>query len=266
MKKQLMIIPLVILLCFLVGLCALPTFAQGEEQKAQSYMVIEFVIKPGKLADFEAAWKEGIEECKKQNYYLPIYGYSMDFLHFYAFYPVPLYSGIEDFFKAYGDYVKKMGMEKLQKMHEREYASIEYYKMFFIRYREDLSFQPEVPKYNFDQERFCHWGLCFVKPGKEKKFEQIFQAIKNFYKKKGLKDIEYGADMYVGDIGIEMPFYFFWENGEGQAHFWNQAEKRHDAVGQELFNLFWELMETCRKFEMQWGWFRPDLSYLPKEK
>jgi hypothetical protein len=61
-------------------------------------------------------------------------------------------------------------------------------------------------------------------------------------------------------------FYLFWENGETQAHLWNQAEKRHEAVGQELFNLFWELMQTCRKFEMKGGWFRPNLSYIPKEK
>ena len=190
----------------------------------------------------------------------------MDFFHFYAFYPVPLYSGIDDFFAAYADFVQKMGIEKLQKIHEREHASIDYYKMFLTRYREDLSFQPEIPKYKFDQERFCHWGLCFVKPGEEMKFEQTFQAIKNFYKKKGLRDIEYGVDVYAGDIGTEMPFYVLWENGESEAHFWSQAEKRHEAVGLELFNLFWELMETCRKFEIKTGWFRPDLSYMPKEK
>ena len=44
---------------FLLGLvfcfCVLSSLAQAEEQKAESYVVMEFVVKPGKIADFEAA-------------------------------------------------------------------------------------------------------------------------------------------------------------------------------------------------------------------
>ena len=257
---------LVFLLGLLFFLCALSSLAQAEEQKAQSYVVVEFVVKPGKIADFEAAYKESLDECKKQNYYLPIYVYSMEFPHYYAFYPVPLYSGLDDFFAAYADYAKKMGMEKLQKIHDLEYSAIEYYKMFLIRYREDLSLHPEIPKYKLEQERFTHWGLCYIQPGKEQKFEESFKAIKSMYKKKSLKDIDYGWDMYVGDIGTEMPFYFFSENGKSKAHFWTQAEKRHDAVGQELFNLFDGVLASCREFVFKGGSFRPDLSYMPKER
>ncbi|MFX0209939.1 MAG: hypothetical protein ACFFDT_28420 [Candidatus Hodarchaeota archaeon] len=262
MRAKLLVVLLDLVFCF----CTISALAQTEKQKAQSYIVIEFVVKPGKIADFEAAYKESLDEVKEQGYYLPIYVYSMEFPHYYAFYPVPLYSGLDDFFAAYVEYVQKMGIEKLQKIHEREYASIEYYKMFLIRYREDLSLHPEIPKYRPEQEQFTHWGLCYIQPGKEQKFEESFKAIKSMYSEKNLKDIDYGWDMYVGDIGTEMPFYFFSEYGESKAHFWTQAEKRHEAVGQKLFDLFDGVLAACREFVFKGGQFRPDLSYLPKEK
>ena len=71
MKKLLMIIPLVILLCFVVSLCASTTLAQAEEQKAKSYVVIEFVLKPEKVADFEESWKEGIGAVSYTHLTLP---------------------------------------------------------------------------------------------------------------------------------------------------------------------------------------------------
>jgi hypothetical protein len=63
-----------------------------------------------------------------------------------------------------------------------------------------------------------------------------------------------------------MPFYFFVHSGMSAADMWTEAEKRHDAMGQELFDLWWKAMKTTRKFESKTGWFRPDLSYIPKEK
>ena len=59
---------LVSLLGLVFCLCVLSSLTQAGGQKAQSYVVIEFVVKPEKIADFEAAWKEGIDECKKQNW------------------------------------------------------------------------------------------------------------------------------------------------------------------------------------------------------
>jgi hypothetical protein len=50
------------------------------------------------------------------------------------------------------------------------------------------------------------------------------------------------------------------------ADLWSQAEKRHQAMGKELPDLWWKAMDTIRKFEFKTGWFRPDLSYIPKEK
>lgn len=264
MKKIPMIIPFVILLCFVVSLCASTTFAQGEEQKAKSYVVMEFVIKPGKIADFEASWKEGIDECKRHHYYLPIYTYSMDDFHFYAFYPVPLYSGIDDFFHAYAEFVKKIGMEKLQKIHEREYASIYYYRMFLIRYKADLSYAPESPRLKQEEANFMYWPFCYVQPGKESEFEKICKEWVDLDKSVNRPN---GWDTYVGDIGTDMPFYFWTARARSAADFWSQDEKYVKKVGEEkLMKLWSKTMALLRKFEYKTGWFRPDLSYIPKEK
>ncbi len=263
MKKLLMVIPLVILLCFVVSLCASTALAQAEGQKAQSYVVMEFVIKPGKIADFEASWKEGIDECKRQNYYLPVYAYLMDDFHFYAFYPMQLYSGIDDFFNAYADYAKKMGMEKLQKIHEREYASIEYYKMFLIRHRSDLSYTLESPRLKPEEKGFIFWDFYYIQPGMEKEFEELNKEWVALYKNNNIPD-EY--DFYVGDIGTEMPVYFYAESGKSNVDFWTQHRERWRLFGEEGDDLWERIIVLVRKREMKTGGYRADLSYKPKEK
>ena len=122
---------------WIFGLCLCVAFSlsQAQESPGQSYLVIEFMVKPGKIADFETAWKERIEELKKQDYSLPIYVYSMEFPHYYAFYPVQLYSGLDDFFGAYVDIAQKIETQILQKIHEQENASIDYYKTFLLRHK-----------------------------------------------------------------------------------------------------------------------------------
>jgi hypothetical protein len=262
MRKRLFIC--VILLSVLLGV--LTSLIRAEETVSQSYLVIEFVLKPDKIAEFEEGWKEAIAECRKQDYYLPIYTFFMDDFKVWAFYPMQLYSGLEAYFKATAEFVTDMDPEKLQRIHDKEYGALEFYKIYLVRFREDLSLRPDSAKYAFDQDRFVHLGLCYLKPGKEREFEASWKAIHDFYSKKGLQDIQFGWDMFEGDIGTEMPFYFFWEDGNDKGHFWAEAEKRHDAVGQELYDLFFQAMDSCRKFKMYGGWFRSDLSYIPGKK
>jgi hypothetical protein len=84
------------------------------------------------------------------------------------------------------------------------------------------------------------------------------------YKSKNLEDINYGWKLYMGDIGTDMPFYFFIHSGKNAADFWYQEEKRHEAMGKELPDLWWKVLETIRKYEYKTGWYRPDLSYTLK--
>ena len=247
-----------------ISFCSLTTLAKAEEQKAQSYVAVEWILKPGKAGDFEASWKEGVDECKKQNYYLPIYAYSMDDFHFCALYPVEIYSGIDDFSRAYIDHAKKMGMEKLQKIREPEYASIEYSRVFLIRYRSDLSYIPDKPRLKPEDANFIYIALCYVKPGKENEFEKICKERVTLDKSINRAD---GYDTFVGDIGTEMPFYFWVARTKNPADFWRQDEEYAKKAGEEKIMELWNrTIALCRKLEYKTGWFRPELSYIPKEK
>lgn len=246
-----------------MSLGVLSAFNGAEETVSQAYLVIEYVLKPDKIAEFEDAWREAITECRRQDYYLPIYTFHMDDFRVLAFYPMQLYSGLETYFKAAADFIADMDSQKLQRIHEKEYGALEFYKMSLVRLREDLSLRPDSAHYAFDQDRFIHLGMCYLKPGREKEFEEDWKAIQKFFSKKDLNDTQFGWDMFEGDIGTEMPFYFFWENGDSKGHFWTEAEKRDAAMGQELYDLFFKAMDSCRKYDVYGGWFRSDLSYIP---
>jgi hypothetical protein len=254
-----------LMLSLMISFWVLTTLAQAEQQKTQLFFVEEAVVKPSMVEKFESLTKEALALCEKYGFPFPFNAFTTDDFHYYFVWPIENYGSLNSVFKAIGEWVVNMGDENWQTLVKSGEGTHEYMKWSIIRHKPDLSLTPEKPRLKPEQTNYRYWGLCYVQPGKEKEFEDVFKKIITLYRSKNLKNIDYGWKLYMGDIGTDMPFYFFVHSGKNAADFCDQAEKRHEAMGKELPDLWWKVLETIRKYEYKTGWYRPDLSYTPKE-
>jgi len=74
------------------------------------------------------------------------------------------------------------------------------------------------------------------------------------------KNISNGWNTFIGDIGTDMPFYFWTASGKSAADFWSQGEKETKILGEEeVMKLEQKDMALYRKYESKTGRPRPDL-------
>ena len=257
-------ISIVLIVGLMVSFCTLAILAQTEEQKSQLYFVEEVAVKPSMLSVHEAAIKEMVGLSSEHKYSYPWYAYNTDDFHYYYVFPVENLSETENIFKAWGEIAKKLPGEQLQTLMKNYQSTYEYAKYFMFRTRPDLSYTPESPRLKPEEANFTYWGFCYLLPGREREFEKICKEFAALDKSINRPD---GWNTFVGDIGMDMPLYFWTMHMKNAADFWNQDEINTKKLGEEKVMELWKrTVALCRKYEYKTGCFRPDLSYLPKEK
>ena len=256
-------VSIILMLSLVVSLCSLISLAQYKEQKAQLYMVFELVTKPSMAKDYETEVKGEFAlyaECKSP---YPWYGFSTDDFHYYFICPIDNFASLYEIDKAYAEMEKKVELERWQDVFKRVNEKSEYYNMYFIRYRQDLSYTPENPRLKPEDAKFISIDFYYIKPGKETEFEKVCKDYSALDRRKEITNSYYFAVM---DNGPDMPLYIGFATGKNASDLFIHWEKQQEIEGEEGKVLWEKTWAVCRRFETKTGWFRPDLSYIPKEK
>ncbi len=75
-------ISIVLIVGFVVSLCALATLAQEKEQKAQAYCLLDVAVKPSMIAEYEAAVKVYLPLNAEYKATYPWYAFSVEDFHY----------------------------------------------------------------------------------------------------------------------------------------------------------------------------------------
>ena len=259
MKGKSLVYLLLLVFCF----CALSTVAHSAEEKPKLYFVQEFTVKPSKVADFESNMKETASIYMQHNLSYPYYVINMDNYHYLALFPINNYGEVDAMYMAVFEIFGKVGEEKIQEMHKQHGDTIEHQKSYFIRYSPELSYTSENPRFKPEEANFMYIPHLYVKPGKESEFEEICKEWVALDTSVNRAD---SYELFVGDIGIDMPFYFWVARAKSAADFYKQQEIYGAKGGDKIMDLWNRTMALCRKYDEKSGFFRSDLSYIPKEK
>jgi len=247
-----------------ISLCALTTLAQAQEQKAQLYAIWDVVVKPSKVGDFEAAAKEEVALYAK--YKFP-YAWSVSRTfdnHYYYLFPVENFAAIDNIFTAF-DKVAKMAGEEYQEMLDLFTGTYEYVQPSVYSLNYELSFFSEKQKEKAGEENFVYFDIFYLKSGKEKEVEKLMKEMIALAKKTGATEVQ-SWYCYKGIIGAETPIYYMVTRAKNAIDYFTRNEKMWELLGEESGELYRNIMANVRKQEKKRGWFRPDLSYIPKEK
>jgi len=256
-------ISIILLVGFVVILCSLTTLAQEKEQKAQAYFVLDVAVKPSMIAKYEAAAKEMVSLNAQYNATYPWYGFSVDDSHYSFFIPVENLADVDNMFKEDSELEKKMGEEKSNEIGKLFAGTFEYVHTYMIYHRPDLSYTPENPRLQPGEANFRHWILYYIQPDKEKEFHEILKKFVTLPKSKNVTD---GYEILVGGMGLDTPTCIVSLSGKSAADFEVHFEKLWELLGEEAMGLVQKLIAMARGIEIKTAWFRPDLSYIPKEK
>ena len=186
--------------------------------------------------------------------------YAIDDYHYYFVYPIKDFADVDALYKSWMKLLEAWGWDKYEEMEKAMSGSVETYRFMLSRFRPDLSYMLEQHPYDPAKSNYILWGYCYVKPGKEKAFEQNF---KDFVTLFTAKEVPFGWNTFQGDFGTEMPVYIYAEWGDGPAAFWTDVEKAMAKAGDESEALWNETLSMLRRYDVKTGKSRPDLSYRP---
>ncbi|MFQ5604093.1 MAG: hypothetical protein ACE5HS_12580 [bacterium] len=253
-----------ILVAVLVGLLALPVFAQDEKPTGQLYSIHEDIVKPSMVAQYESAVKDYVAEFVKHKIAFP-YMQSSSTNDFHYFYLVPLenFADLDKIKKAGEEFDKKLGEEKRQEFDKRFAGTYEYHQDLIARMSGEYSYQPEAPRLKPEEATFLHWTYLYIKAGKEKEANEIARQYKALYASKKIAD---GYNLYIGEMGTEMPLFVVVSWAKSASDFFTQQEKIKEMLGEEGQALAAKAMAVTRKFVQKTGRSRPDISYMPEEE
>ena len=162
--------------------------------------------------------------------------------------------------KPYGELQKKIGEEQWQDIVKRWGRACEYWRYFLTRHQPELSYTTESPRLQPEEVKFRRWHNFYVLPGKEKDLEAVFKEWLALYKASNFPD---GYQVFVGDIGLDLPVYSFYFNAKGPADHYSQTVNNFKLLGEERHSLYEKTMSLLRKTEAINIWRRPDLAYAP---
>jgi hypothetical protein len=252
----------VLLLSFVICLCAFPTLSQGEEEETSLVYVRENYVKLSMAGQFEEACRELVAHLKKTNHPHPMYTWVSDNL-WYAFIPVKNLGDIDTKWDEFNAVMGKMKKDKYQEVLRKWNESIEYQKDYVYRYLPEYSYAPEKPRLKPEEMQYAIWDMMYVIPGKQAEFLETAKKWVSLLKAKKTTE---GIDIYVGDMGVDVSMFMGVLYGKDASDFWAHNMKMWQAIGKEGQELFQKLLSLLRKREFRQFWYAPELSYIPGEK
>jgi hypothetical protein len=253
-----------LLACTVVNLFAFTNIAQREEQNALLYYILETVVKPSMIGVYEEALKDYMAILTKQKSLYSRYVFSStEDYHYFSIVPLKNYGDFEALRKSNLDIFNKIGNEKMSELDTCFTSACEYTNRSFIRHMPEFSYSPGNPRLKPEEATYICCRYCYIKPGKAIEFETVASEWVLLYKSKDFPD---GYDLFVCDIGNDLPLYFWIGRARDVVDSLGQSVREQKIFGKKPMELMRKTMATLRKSELKRCLFRPDLSHIVKEK
>jgi len=254
----------IVALVFLLGL---PFFVQGQELKAQGYLMTEYVVKPYMAKEFEAATIEEKAMFADINFPYGWNAFSTEDFHYYFFTPIGKDVASLDRFNAALTEAEARLPENYEMLEKRMAGAYEYYREMMVYLRPDLSYTPAKSDIKPEESYYVFFELTYILPEKEKEFETYYKEWAALCQKIGFR-IGYAA--YRGVFGTDNPYYVSMMIARTQADTFVEEERIMKTLSPEeqaeLGAMYEKAYTFFRKYETRHGRSHPDLSYMPKSK
>ncbi|MCP4727668.1 MAG: tetratricopeptide repeat protein [bacterium] len=241
-----------ILVVFVLSLFSLPAIAQDD----QLWWCREIKVKPGKAAQWRELFTQYIELCEKHNFPFTWHTHHDGDFNYFLFMAVDDHQQINEIMSALADVGAEFGAER-----NAEWATTyDYGKDYYLKALGDLTYNPEKPRLNSDENNYHIWDILYIKPDMMEKAMELNKEWLDMLKSKN-----YGDNITVcsGDVGWETPVLIGVLPGKNKADYLEQNRKMWDLLGDEGTRIFNEYLPCIRKRESEEFFYVKSLSYTP---
>lgn len=232
-------------------------------EKQNQFLAIKVVkANPAKMADYEKALKHAMALYAEYKLDVPAIWVSQDEnWHYHLVIPIQNHGDLDRLWEVFGKVRKDMGEDKLAEMEAMFNGTVESSSMYLTRYMTDLSYSPEGLQKKSKDWRYFEMMVWYIKPDHAKDAMKLAGEYKKLYIEKGIDD---GWAIYRDLMGPDLPVMNIMSWAESPMHMQKKDKAHKEALGEDVKPLHETFMTMTRKVDTVRGWFRPELSYLPK--
>ena len=229
---------------------------QAQESKSQKFVVHEDRVRPGMVAEYEAASKKFAETMNEHNAteaaFLTVALDDMRYLYVSA---IDNMAALDS--NPMEAVAEAMGKDAFDDMMSGYNNTFETHTNYIINLAHDMSYKSD----NIVMEgvNFRHFAYYFIDPDNWSEAKAIAQEWKE---KHAATSAPHGYRIYTGGLGTEPMIMVVQWAKSAEEFYANQAENQK-ALG-DVEDLRARTMAVTRKMEIHDGMIRPDLSYQPQ--
>lgn len=245
-----------ILILFLFTSIFAPIFSQSSSKKLR-LLVMEDIVLPSKMMEYEKAQKDMNEFLKKNNFNITWNAYQTD--DFNYMYVVPFYNlnQVDSLFNLWNSKVKAVGNDEFSKVLNQFNGTIDYNNSLIVELVD--SYKAQNPYFKADEAKFIHWDFFEIIPGKEKESKKLLEEYKKINEK--LK-IPVSYNLWNVVFGEHSTTMIFTTQAKDDVDFYTHNKQSDELLMKEPggADLYMKFLSGVRKFHHINGKPRPDLS------
>lgn len=244
-----------ILMSIILAFLFVPVLLAQEDQPTM-FVVHQDNVKFEMMPQYEAAAKELVELCKKNNIQMPWTTISVEDGRYIHVSPIKSMADLDKNPLASLD--EKVGKEAMAKLWAKYDECYDSHRNEIAHYIPELSYNPEGV--SNEGKNFREYHFLYFAPKNGKKMKEAMKAVKEMFKAKGSKA---AYNVYSSGFGSPESYYMVSIAGENQAETAKNGMENDKLLGDERKAVFFNVIKLASKYDQVLGNIRPDLSYAP---
>jgi hypothetical protein len=262
------LIPLVpLVIAALLAVLSAPLFAaDATAAQPKLFVLHQEAVRPGQIKVYEDTTKEFVAALQQHRSSIPGFAFSVvmgdDFTYNYLS-QVPDFAYAGSVYSMLDKVGQEVGAARWGDLMQRNGAAVDSVSDSFFVEDPSLSYSPAAPRLKPEEERFLHFDLYYVQPGREMEADAVARDFAALFRAKKMAN---GYRLMKLAFGHGGPLLVVAVPARDAEDYAAQDGKDRAALGAEGQALFNRAFALTRRFERHDGWVRPDLSLPPAGK
>lgn len=240
-------------------LCLAGTVLAQQQPAAPALLYIhEEVAAPSKIADYERTTKEFGAMMRGAGVAFHYEAFSTEDFHYYFVMPMKSAGDVDKIMQLFmAELPQKVGKEKMTDLMRRSGATMHKTNEWIVLRRDDLSYVPAKPRLKPEEIKAHRWEFYYLKPGMEDLVDQIAAEWKAASAAAQSGD---AWTLFQSVVGGDLPLVVVAAGGKDIADVAARNQEFMASLGEKGQALIARTFQIVRKYEVKYGWSRPDLS------
>lgn len=251
---------LIVSTVFLVLIISFVTNFAQDASKPVRLMVMQDVVHPYKVAEYEKAQKEMNEFITKNNFGFSWEVFRADDYTYHYVIPFSNFADLDRLFKMWDEKNKAANQEDLAKHIIAFTGTIDHTNTIIVK-KSEYSYVAKTPYLKQDEAKFIHWDYFEILPGKE---HEAWSLVSDYKKLCEKLNINVSHNVWSLEFGEHNSTIIFTTWAKDAVDFYTMNKKSNEQMMKDGSDLYSKFMACVSRFHHVNGRYEKDLSIKPQ--